>query len=240
MKKKGKKILNKKGGAPPVINSPPQPNKPEAHPMEKVIPKETLKDLKKIQQVKIYKAGRDALDERTLIYFIQAITILSIINFIVSRDFLKYQKSEAVTYIGFCLSLGAAFGLILVSIIKEFADKEFASEFIRAWTIIKAIVSRNAIVWYIVPQLMFATGLVLDNSKFYFLGNYPDRFRNWNNLCVLGLFIQVYLFLQSMINSISGRPISQWMIPMVLFFGVLTIISEVMIYVLLYLQRVDG
>ena len=71
--------------------------------MEKVIPKETLKDLKKIQQVKLYKAGRDALDERTLIYFIQAITILSIINFIVSRDFLKYQKSEAVTYIGFVI-----------------------------------------------------------------------------------------------------------------------------------------
>ena len=119
MKKKGKKLLNKKGGAPPVINSPPQPNKPEAHPMEKVIPKETLKDLKKIQQVKLYKAGRDALDERTLIYFIQAITILSIINFIVSKYFLKYQKSEAVTYIGFCISLGAAFGLILVSIISN-------------------------------------------------------------------------------------------------------------------------
>lgn len=87
---------------------------------------------------------------------------------------------------------------------------------------------------------MFATGLVLDNSKFYFIGNYPDRFRNWNNLLVLGLFIQVYLFLQSMINTLTGKPISQWMIPMVLFFGVLTIISEVMVYVLLYLQRVDG
>ena len=171
MKKKGKKILNKKGGR-PNIDSPPQPKKPEPHPMEKVIPKDTLKDLKKIQQVKLYKAGRDALDERTIIYFIQAITVLSIINYIVSRDFMKYQKSEAITYIGFCASLASAFGLILVSIIKEFADKEFSSELIRAWTIIKAIVSRNAIVWYIIPQLMFATGLVLDNSKFYFIGNY--------------------------------------------------------------------
>ncbi len=246
MKKKGKNILNRKRGGgdvgPEANNNVPAASKVTKAGVKGVenINQQGLNQLAKLQQVKLYKAGRDSIDEKTIVWGIQAITVLSILNFLLSRDFLKYQKSEAMTYIGLSVSLLAAFVLILVSIVKEFADKDFSGEIARIFAIVKAIISRNIMVWFIIPQLMFAIGLTLDNSKFYFMGNYPDIFKNWNNLNVLGLFAQVYLFLQSMANSISGKPPNKWIIPIILLSGVLTIMSEVMIYVILYLKRVDG
>jgi len=250
MKKKGKNILNRKrgGGTPESATGSmgdaivPKVSKVATAGVKGAenINQQGLNQLSKLQQVKLYKAGRDSIDESTLIWGIQALTVLSVLNFLLSRDFLKYQKSEALTYIGLSISLLAAFVLILVSIIKEFADKDFSSELVRVFAIVKAIISRNIMVWFIIPQLMFAVGLTLDNSKFYFIGNYPNIFKNWNNLNVLGLFAQVYLFLQSMAYSISGKPPNKWVVPIILLAGVLTIMSEVMLYIILYLKRVDG
>ncbi len=254
MKKKGKNILNRKRGGGDAAGQPEAtagPIEDAATPKVSKVAKagvkgaeninqQGLNQLAKLQQVKLYKAGKDSIDEKTLVWGIQALTVLSILNFLLSRDFLKYQKSEAITYIGLSVSLLAAFILILVSIVKEFADKDFSSEIARIFAIVKAVVSRNIMIWFIIPQLMFAIGLTLDNSKFYFAGNFPDLFINWNNLNILGLFAQVYLFLQSMANSISGKPPNKWIIPIILLSGVLTIMSEVMIYVILYLKRVDG
>ena len=193
MKKKGKKLLRKKrGGGEPITN-------PEAKTPENITKstakaganKDVLDKLGKSQQIKLYRAGQTAIEEKTLIWFIQAIIITSLINYFLSRDFLKYQKSEAITYIGLAIGLLAAFGLVFVSIMKEFSDKDLGGEIARILAILKAILQRNLIVWFIIPQLIFAIGITLDNSKFYYLGNYPDQFKTWNNLNVMGLFFQM-------------------------------------------------
>ena len=248
MKKKGKKLLRKKrGGGDSIPN--PEAKTPENITKStakagvkgaKIINKGVLDKLGKLQQVKLYRAGQTAIEEKTLIWFIQAVIVVSLINYFLSRDFLKYQKSEAITYIGLAIGLIAAFGLVFVSIMKEFSDKDLGGEIARILAILKAILQRNLIVWFIIPQLIFAIGITLDNSKFYYLGNYPDQFKTWNNLNVMGLFFQIYIYLRSMIDSFDNKPLNKWVIPLILFGGVITIASEVMLYVLLYLKRVDG